>query len=92
MTKLDSKTRRKINRKLGELGLVFHNSPGMALAAILDAMEPFGVSFDQMFQPKTGRTTNIVKVDGREVGNSLLVISTHEMEVTGRVELNTYLS
>lgn len=92
MTKLDSKARRKANRSLGPLGLRFHETPGLALAAILEALEGHGLSFGLVFQPKTGRTTNVLKLDGQEVANSLLVVETHEMEVTGRVELNAYLS
>jgi len=90
--KLTAKTRKQVNRSLGKLGLRFHKSPGLALAAILDALEPAGLSFGLEQQPKTGTTRILVKLGGREVSNSLLVVQTHEMEVTGRVELNTYLS
>ena len=91
MIKLDSKTRRTLNRSLGKLGLRFHRTPGLALAAILEVLEASGLAFGMIFQPKTGTTKTIVTRDGVEL-YSLLVVQTHEMEVTGRVELNTYLS
>jgi hypothetical protein len=89
--KINAKTRAKLNRSLGKLGLKFHDSPGLALSAVLEALHPEGVSFGLIFQPKTGRTRTLPKLNGVEVTNSLLVVETHHMS-TGRVELNAYLS
>jgi hypothetical protein len=92
MSKLEAKTRRKLNRSLGKLGLRFHETPGLALAAVLNALQTEGLSFGLTYQPKTGTTRNTVLRGEAELSNSLLVVQTHEMEVTGRVELNCYLS
>ncbi len=90
MVKLNSKTRRALNRSLGKLGLRFHETPGLALAAILEVLEEAGLAFGMLFQPKTGTTRSIVRQGEVEL-YSLLVVQTHEMP-SGRVELNTYLS
>ena len=92
MSKLEAKTRRMVNRSLGKLGLMFHETPGLALTAVLDVLQTEGLSFGMTYQPKTGTTRNTVLRGEVEVANSLLVVQTHEMEVTGRVELNCYLS
>jgi len=91
LTKVTARDRKVVNRKMGRLGLAFHDSPGLALASILDVLAAYGLAFELMYQPKTGRTVNVLRRDGREVANSLLVVETHEMQ-TGRIELNAYLS
>ena len=89
--KINAKTRAKLNRSLEGVG-TYHATPGMALAAVLEALQSVGAAFGAVFQPKTGRTTNVLTLDGAEVSNALLVVATHEMTVTGRVELTTYVS
>ena len=61
------------------------------LAAILEALEPFGIAFGMVYQPKTGTTRNVVTLEGQEVTNSLLMVQTHEMQMSKGVELTSYL-
>ena len=96
MTKLLSKTRNKINRQLTKLP-TYHESPGLALAAVEEVLEPHGLWMGMVWAPKTGtvRVTLMTGQSGtneeREIENSLLIFQTHEMP-SGRVELTTYMS
>lgn len=93
--RLNAKIRRKFNRKLSDLP-TYHETVGLALASVLAVLEPAGLSFAPVFVPKTGRVT-LPLLEGddeseREIENSVLVIQTHEMTRSGRIELTTYLS
>lgn len=93
--KLAAKTRKQINRGLHGLP-TFHKSAGLAFAAALEVLAPHGLWAGLNFIPKTG-TVRLIVSHGKpetagEVENSLLVIQTHEMESTGRIELTTYMS
>lgn len=96
MTRLLSKTRSKINRKLTALP-TYHETPGLALSAVLEVLEPFGLWVGMVWVPKTG-TIRVTVMAGQpdtaeetEVSNSLLILQTHEMP-SGRVELTSYMS
>ena len=91
MTRINAKTRRKANRSLSGLP-TYHKTPGLALGAIQEVLDPLGLTFGLVYQPKTGRTTVVITAEGQEVDNSVLVVQTHLMEESGRVELTTYLS
>jgi len=94
----------KLNRKLRNLankGLqalpTYHESPGLAFAAAIDAIAPAGLWVGLTWVPKTG-TVRITVMTGqpdtdaeREVDNSFLILQTHEMS-SGRVELTAYMS
>ena len=96
MARVDSKTRSKINRRLMSLP-TYHETPGLALAAVLEVLEAFGLWVGMVWVPKTG-TVRVTTMTGqpdtseeREVDNSLLILQTHEMP-SGRVELTSYMS
>lgn len=96
MTKLASKIRHKVNKGLHGLP-TYHDSPGLALAAVGEVLETEGLWFGMVWVPKTG-TVRVTVMTGkpdtseeREVSNSLLIVQTHEMP-SGRVELTSYLS
>jgi len=89
--RLNAKTRRKANKELDKLNRQLHESPGLALAAILEALEAFGLTFGMLFQPKTGTTRSVLLLGSEEVSNALLSVQTHEMR-SGRVELTAYVA
>lgn len=88
--RLNAQDRKKMNARLASLA-TFHATPGLALGAVQEVLDTFGVAFGMIFQPKTGSTRSIVEREGEELSNTLLCIQTHEME-SGSVELATYLS
>ena len=91
MSKLTSKTRRAANKNLGKVP-TYHKSVGLALAAILDALEPFGLAFGLLQHPKTATARVLLSWEGQEVSNSILLVQTHHMEQSGNIELTCYVS
>jgi hypothetical protein len=94
--KVDRKTRNRANKALRALPL-FHETPGLAYGAALDALAPEGLWAGLAWVPKSG-TVRITLMTGRpdtpeerEVDGSLLILQTHQMP-SGRTELTAYLS